>query len=159
GAVVIGASEEPGILSTHIHSAGKHVDMLKAKIPARDDANFDSEDNYIQMKGNDVFKFAVTQLSNVVTETLAANKLEKEDIDWLVPHQANYRIIAATAKKLAMPMDQVVLTLKKHGNTSAASVPIALDEAIRDGRIQRGQLLLLEAFGAGFSWGSALVRY
>jgi len=159
GAAVIGASEEQGILSTHIHSEGKHVDLLKVRIPIRDHASHEQTENYIQMKGNEVFKCAVTQLSNVVAETLAANNLEKSDIDWLVPHQANFRIISATAKKLAMPMDRVVLTLARHGNTSAASVPIALDEAVRDGRIERGQMLLLEAFGAGFSWGSALVRF
>jgi len=159
GAAILGASEEPGILSTHIRSAGKHGDLLKARSVPRQANESDPLNGFIEMKGNEVFKFAVTQLSNVVSETLAANNLEKSDIDWLVPHQANFRIIKATAKKLAMPLEQVVLTLSKHGNTSAASVPIALDEAIRDGRIQRGQMLLLEAFGAGFSWGSALVRY
>ena len=159
GAAILGASEEPGILSTHIRSAGKHRDLLKARSIKREATPDEPLNGYIEMKGNDVFKFAVTQLSNVVSETLAANNLEKSDIDWLVPHQANYRIISATAKKLSMPMEQVVLTLSKHGNTSAASVPIALDEAVRDGRIVRGQMLLLEAFGAGFSWGSALVRF
>ncbi|MCG7532119.1 ketoacyl-ACP synthase III [Psychrobium sp. MM17-31] len=159
GAAVLGASEEQGILSTHIRSAGKHGDLLKSRAVPRNPNPEDPIEGYIEMKGNEVFKFAVTQLSNVVSETLEANNLEKSDIDWLVPHQANYRIISATAKKLSMPMEQVVLTLAKHGNTSAASVPIALDEAVRDGRIERGQLLLLEAFGAGFSWGSALVRY
>lgn len=159
GAAVLGASEEQGILSTHIRSAGKHGDLLKSRAVPRNPNPEDPIEGYIEMKGNEVFKFAVTQLSNVVSETLDANNLEKSDIDWLVPHQANYRIINATAKKLSMPMEQVVLTLAKHGNTSAASVPIALDEAVRDGRIERGQLLLLEAFGAGFSWGSALVRY
>jgi len=159
GAAVLGASEEQGILSTHIRSAGKHGDLLKARGVPRQTDESDPLNGFIEMKGNEVFKFAVTQLSNVVSETLAANNLEKSDIDWLVPHQANFRIIKATAKKLSMPLEQVVLTLSKHGNTSAASVPIALDEAVRDGRIQRGQMLLLEAFGAGFSWGSALVRY
>ncbi|WP_435276665.1 beta-ketoacyl-ACP synthase III [Psychrobium sp. nBUS_13] len=159
GAAVLTASEEPGILSTHIRSAGKHGDLLKSRAVPRHKNPEDPIEGFIEMKGNEVFKFAVTQLSNVVSETLAANNLEKSDIDWLVPHQANYRIISATAKKLSMPMEQVVLTLAKHGNTSAASVPIALDEAVRDGRIQRGQMLLLEAFGAGFSWGSALVRF
>lgn len=159
GAAVLGATEEQGILSTHIRSAGKHGDLLKSRAVPRNPNPEDPIEGYIEMKGNEVFKFAVTQLSNVVSETLEANNLEKSDIDWLVPHQANYRIISATAKKLSMPMEQVVLTLAKHGNTSAASVPIALDEAVRDGRIERGQLLLLEAFGAGFSWGSALVRY
>ncbi len=111
------------------------------------------------MKGNDVFKVAVTRLSELVTQTLEANHIDKSELDWLVPHQANWRIISATAKKLGMSMDQVILTLDRHGNTSSASVPIALDEGIRDGRIKRDQLLLLEAFGGGFTWGSALIRY
>lgn len=159
GAAILSANEEPGILSTHIRSAGKHGDLLKAKSTPREPTPDEPLNGYLEMKGNEVFKFAVTSLSNVVSETLAENNLEKSDIDWLVPHQANFRIINATAKKLSMPIEQVVLTLSRHGNTSAASVPIALDEAVRDGRIQRGQLLLLEAFGAGFSWGSALVRF
>ncbi|MGI2260761.1 beta-ketoacyl-ACP synthase III [Shewanella sp. GXUN23E] len=158
GAAVVGTSDEPGILNTHIYADGRYADLLKCPMPSR---GLDKEDvnNFITMKGNDVFKVAVTQLSHVVTETLRLNNIDKSEIDWLVPHQANYRIIAATAKKLSMSMDKVVVTLAKHGNTSAASVPIALDEAVRDGRIQRGQLLLLEAFGAGFAWGSALVRF
>ncbi|GIU49948.1 beta-ketoacyl-ACP synthase III [Shewanella algidipiscicola] len=158
GAAVIGASDTPGILSTHIYADGRQGDLLKCSFPPR--AGESSEAlGYMTMKGNDVFKVAVTQLSHVVTETLRINQIDKADIDWLVPHQANFRIIKATAKKLDMSLDKVVLTLAKHGNTSAASVPIALDEAVRDGRIQRGQLLLLEAFGAGFAWGSALVRF
>ena len=158
GAAVIGASDRPGILSTHIYADGRQGDLLKCSFPPR--ANETSEAvGYMTMKGNDVFKVAVTQLSHVVTETLRINQIDKSEIDWLVPHQANFRIIKATAKKLDMSLDKVVLTLAKHGNTSAASVPIALDEAVRDGRIQRGQLLLLEAFGAGFAWGSALVRF
>ncbi|HBV9057401.1 TPA: 3-oxoacyl-ACP synthase, partial [Klebsiella pneumoniae] len=114
---------------------------------------------YLTMAGNEVFKVAVTELAHIVDETLAANNLERSALDWLVPHQANLRIISATAKKLGMSMDNVVVTLDRHGNTSAASVPCALDEAVRDGRIQRGQLILLEAFGGGFTWGSALVRF
>ena len=158
GAVVIGESETPGIINTHIYADGSQGDLLKCSFPPR--ANESSEAvGYMTMKGNDVFKVAVTQLSNVVTETLRINNVDKSEIDWLVPHQANFRIINATAKKLDMSLDKVVLTLARHGNTSAASVPIALDEAVRDGRIQRGQLLLLEAFGAGFAWGSALVRF
>ncbi|WP_434925923.1 beta-ketoacyl-ACP synthase III [Shewanella sp. HL-SH8] len=158
GAVVIGASDTPGIINTHIYADGSQGDLLKCSFPPR--ANESSEAvGYMTMKGNDVFKVAVTQLSNVVTETLRINNIDKSEIDWLVPHQANFRIINATAKKLNMSLDKVVLTLARHGNTSAASVPIALDEAVRDGRIQRGQLLLLEAFGAGFAWGSALVRF
>lgn len=158
GAVVLGASTEPGILSTHIYADGRQADLLKCSLPPR--AGESSQNmGYMTMKGNDVFKVAVTQLSHVVTETLRINQIDKSDIDWLIPHQANFRIIKATAKKLNMSLDKVVLTLAKHGNTSAASVPIALDEAVRDGRIQRGQLLMLEAFGAGFAWGSALVRF
>ncbi|QIR14333.1 beta-ketoacyl-ACP synthase III [Shewanella aestuarii] len=158
GAAVIGVSDTPGIINTHIYADGSQGDLLKCSFPPR--ANESSEAvGYMTMKGNDVFKVAVTQLSNVVTETLRINNVDKSEIDWLVPHQANFRIINATAKKLNMSLDKVVLTLARHGNTSAASVPIALDEAVRDGRIQRGQLLLLEAFGAGFAWGSALVRF
>ena len=114
---------------------------------------------YVEMRGNEVFKMAVNTLGRIVDETLAANNLQKSDIDWLVPHQANIRIIDATARKLKMSMDHVVVTVNKHGNTSAASVPLVLDVAVRDGRIKRGELLLLEAFGGGFTWGSVLLRY
>ena len=111
------------------------------------------------MAGNEVFKFAVNTLGRIADETLEANQMHKSDLDWLVPHQANIRIIKATAKKLKMSMDQVVVTVDKHGNTSSASIPLALDEAVRDGRIQRGQTILLEGFGGGFTWGSALIKY
>ncbi|WP_026843571.1 beta-ketoacyl-ACP synthase III [Brumicola pallidula] len=158
GATIIEASEEPGILSTHINAAGSHGDLLRIGNPTRGDEQSVHE-NWGEMKGNEVFKVAVRKLSQVVIETLEANNLEKSDIDWLVPHQANFRIIKATAKKLDMSLDQVVMTLEKYGNTSAATVPTALDTAIRDGRIQRGQYLLLEAFGGGFAWASALVKY
>lgn len=158
GATIIEASEEPGILSTHINAAGSHGDLLYVGNPTRGDEQSVHE-NWGVMKGNEVFKVAVTKLSEVVLETLAANNMQKSDIDWLVPHQANFRIIKATAKKLDMSLDQVVMTLEKYGNTSAATVPTALDTAIRDGRIQRGQHLLLEAFGGGFAWASALVKY
>ncbi|ODP99839.1 MULTISPECIES: beta-ketoacyl-ACP synthase III [Salinivibrio] len=158
GAVVLSADENDGILSTHLKADGKFGELLKLKYPERGQS-LPADEAWLYMAGNEVFKVAVTQLANIVTETLAANQLEKSDIDWLVPHQANYRIIKATAKKLSMSMDQVVLTLDRHGNTSAASVPTALDEAVRDGRIQRGQTVLLEAFGGGFAWGSALVRF
>ncbi|MCL1074906.1 beta-ketoacyl-ACP synthase III [Shewanella dokdonensis] len=158
GAVVLGASEQPGVIATHLFADGSQGDLLKCSFPPRAGETSEAV-GFMTMKGNDVFKVAVTQLSHVVTETLRLNKVDKADIDWLVPHQANLRIITATARKLDMTMDKVVVTLNKHGNTSAASVPIALDEAVRDGRIQRGQLLLLEAFGAGFAWGSALVRF
>lgn len=158
GAAVLSADEKDGILSTHLRADGKYGELLRLKYPNRG-KSFAEDQAWLEMAGNEVFKVAVTQLANIVTETLDANKMAKSDIDWLVPHQANYRIIKATAKKLSMSMDQVVLTLDRHGNTSAASVPTALDEAVRDGRIQRGQTLLLEAFGGGFAWGSALVRF
>ncbi|WP_448213010.1 beta-ketoacyl-ACP synthase III [Colwellia sp. MEBiC06753] len=158
GAVILEASEESGVLSTHIHADGNYGALLGADSPKRGD-KLTEEKAYIYMKGNEVFKFAVSKLSEIVEETLEANNMEKSDIDWLVPHQANLRIIKATAKKLNMSMEQVVVTLDKHGNTSAATIPTALDEAIRDGRIQRGQTLLLEAFGSGFTWGSALIKY
>ena len=155
GAVVLEASEQEGIISTHLHaSADKHSALVLPQ-PDRGVA----KSGYIEMQGNETFKLAVRELSNVVEETLAAINLDKKDIDWLVPHQANLRIIAATAKKLDMDMSQVVVTLDRYANNSAATVPVALDEAVRDGRIQRGQLLLLEAFGGGWTWGSALVRF
>ena len=155
GAVILEASEQEGIISTHLHaSADKNAALLLPQ-PERGVA----KSGYIEMQGNETFKLAVRELSNVVEETLAANNLDKKDMDWLVPHQANLRIISATAKKLDMDMSQVVVTLDRYANNSAATVPVALDEAVRDGRIQRGQLLLLEAFGGGWTWGSALVRF
>ncbi|GLR09689.1 3-oxoacyl-ACP synthase [Mixta theicola] len=156
GAVVLSASEEPGIISTHLHADGRYGQLLT--LPYQNRAQQD-QPAYLTMSGNEVFKVAVTELAHIVDETLAANNLERAEIDWLVPHQANLRIISATAKKLGMGMDKVVITLDRHGNTSAASVPAALDEAVRDGRIKPGQLVLLEAFGGGFTWGSALVRF
>lgn len=155
GAMVIGSSEEPGILSTHLHADGRYGELLT--LPNRQRGS--EEQAYLTMTGNEVFKVAVRELAHIVDETLAESGIAKEDLDWLVPHQANLRIISATAKKLDMAMDKVVVTLDRHGNTSAASVPTAFDEAVRDGRIQRGQLVLLEAFGGGFTWGSALVRF
>ncbi|MEZ3498221.1 beta-ketoacyl-ACP synthase III [Pantoea sp. KPR_PJ] len=156
GAVVLGASEEQGIISTHLHADGRYGQLLT--LPYQDRAN-QEQPAYLTMAGNEVFKVAVTELAHIVDETLQANNLDREMLDWLVPHQANLRIISATAKKLGMGMDKVVVTLDRHGNTSAASVPAALDEAVRDGRIKPGQLILLEAFGGGFTWGSALVRF
>jgi 3-oxoacyl-[acyl-carrier-protein] synthase-3 len=159
GAVLLGASEDAGILSTHIHSDGEFEDLLYCPNPqVATEANKD-EAGYINMRGNEVFKVAVNTLGRIVDETLAANNMQQSDIDWLVPHQANTRIIAATAKKLKMSMDHVILTLENQGNTSSASVLLALNEGVRDGRIQRGQVVLLEAFGAGFTWGSALIKY
>ncbi len=160
GAVILEQSDNAGIVSTHLHADGRYKDLLY--FPSGVSKGFDelkSGTDFVKMRGNEVFKVAVTTLSRIVDETLAANNLEKSDIDWLIPHQANIRIITATAKKLNMPMNRVVLTVQVHGNTSAASVPMALDVAIRDGRIKRGETLLLEAFGGGFTWGSALIRY
>ena len=160
GAVLLEASEQPGILSTHIHADGQYEELLHvpsgvSKLPSTDTV----AERSMQMKGNEVFKMAVNTLSRIAKDTLEANGMQKEDIDWLVPHQANLRIIMGTAKKLKLTEDQTVITVHKHANTSSASVPMALDEAIRDGRIQRGQTLLLEAFGGGFTWGSALIKY
>lgn len=155
GAVVLGASEQSGIMSTHLHADGRYGELLALPYPDRQQ----DQPAYVTMAGNEVFKVAVTELAHIVDETLQANNLDRTALDWLVPHQANLRIISATAKKLGMGMDKVVITLDRHGNTSAASVPSAFDEAVRDGRIQRGQLVLLEAFGGGFTWGSALVRF
>ena len=160
GAVVLEASDEAGILSTHIHAAGRHSDLLGVDVGVG--VGFKAEERgglRIKMKGNEVFKVAVRTLGRIVDETLAHNRMKKSELDWLIPHQANYRIISATAKKLGMTMDQVVVTVDKHGNTSAASVPLALDEAVRSGKIKRGETLLLEAFGGGFTWASALIKY
>ena len=156
GAVVLQASAEPGIISTHIHADGRHEKLLK--VPAGPSAGYANKAT-IEMEGNAVFKVAVNTLDAIVDETLSQNGMEKSQIDWLVPHQANIRIIQATAKKLGMSMDHVVVTVGEHGNTSAASVPLALDTAVRDGRIKRGETILMEAFGGGFTWGSVLVKY
>lgn len=156
GSVLLGPSEKPGILSTHLHAAGRYGKLLT--LPSQDRI-YKNKPTYLTMAGNEVFKVAITELAHIVDETLQANNLDREMLDWLVPHQANFRIISATAKKLKMSMDKVVVTLKSQGNTSAASVPGALDKAVRDGRIKPGQLILLEAFGGGFTWGSALVRF
>ena len=147
GAVILSAQSEPGIISTHIHADGEYNDLLSV------------ENNHIKMKGNEVFKVAVNTLSKLVDETLSINNMTKSDVDWLVPHQANLRIIKAAAKKLSMSLDQVVVTVDKHANTSAASIPLALNEAVKDGRIKSDQVILLEAFGSGFTWGSVLLRY
>ncbi len=156
GAVVLKADEDTGILSTHLHADGSKKELLWNPIGVSTGLD---QPGKILMKGNDVFKYAVKALDSVVDEALQANGLDKADLDWLIPHQANLRIIEATAKRLEMPMEQVIITVDKHGNTSSGSVPLALDEAIRSGRVERGQLLLLEAFGGGFTWGSALLRY
>lgn len=152
GAVILQASEEQGVISTHLHADGSFEKMLH--VPRRTEGA-----DTVVMEGNPVFKMAVNTLDQIVDETLAANNMQKSDIDWLVPHQANIRILQATAKKLDMSMDRVVVTVDKHGNTSAASIPLALDTAVRDGRIKRGDVILMEAFGGGFTWGSALIKY
>ncbi len=160
GAVVLEADEETGILSTHLHADGDYEALLRVPYGVSQGLDEMNEINSkIEMRGNEVFKMAVNTLGRIVDETLAANNLEKSDIDWLVPHQANVRIISATARKLKMPMERVVVTVQEHGNTSAASVPLALDVAVRDGRIKRGEMVLLEAFGGGFTWGSSLLRF
>lgn len=160
GAVILEPSEEAGILSTHLHADGQYEDLLTVDGGVSTDYDKVVEGTaFMRMKGNEVFKMAVNTLGRIVDETLAANNMKKSDVQWLVPHQANIRIINATAKKLQMNTDHVVVTVDKHGNTSAASVPLALDTAVRDGRIKRGETILLEAFGGGFTWGSALIKY
>jgi 3-oxoacyl-[acyl-carrier-protein] synthase-3 len=150
GAVVLSASNEQGVISSHLHADGQYTELLE--VPR-------GTERYIQMEGSDVFKIAVTTLERIVDETLTANNMTKSDIRWLVPHQANHRIIAATAKKLGMSMNNVIMTVDRHGNTSAASIPLAFDEAVRDKRIKRGDTVLMEAFGGGFTWGSVLLTY
>lgn len=157
GAAVIGASEKPGIITSHIHSDGQFGNLLSLR--KVDCQNPNQEDRFLHMEGREVFKVAVNTLSSLVSYTFEQAHMDPKELDWLVPHQANVRIIQATARKLGLSMEQVILTLDHHGNTSAASVPLALDEGIRSGKIQRDQLLLLEAFGGGFTWGSALIRY
>jgi len=161
GAVILEATEEDeGILSTHLHADGQYKDLLRTNGGVSSDPDLlDAGGVFMEMKGNEVFRIAVNTLGRIVDETLEHNNMKKSDIDWLVPHQANIRIIKATAKKLKMSMDQVVVTVHEHGNTSAASVPLALDVAVRDGRIKRGEIILLEAFGGGFTWGSALIKF
>ena len=159
GAVVLEASDEPGILSTHLHADGSYADLLQ--VPVGVSSAYDellAGNAYIEMKGNEVFRMAVKTLGRIVDETLAQNDMQKSGIDWLVPHQANIRIIQATAKKLRMDMDHVVVTVHEHGNTSAASIPLALDHAVRAGKIKPGETVLMEGFGGGFTWGSALVK-
>jgi len=157
GAVVLRASETPGIISSKLHADGSHRGMLKAEGNIRDGEVHG--DPFIKMEGQAVFKFAVKVLSEVVEEVLEENHLQGSDIDWLVPHQANIRIMEATAKKLGLSMDKVIVTVATHGNTSAASIPLALDTAVRDGRIKVGQNILLEAVGGGFTWGAVLIRW
>lgn len=160
GALVLEASDDPGVLSTHLHADGQYKDLLC--VPgwvSNDYSTAPEHPPYMEMAGSEVFRVAVEKLGAAIEETLAANGLQQHEIDWLVPHQANVRIISAIARRLSLPLEQVVITIAEHGNTSAASVPLALDVAVRAGRVRRGQLLILEAFGGGFAWGSALVRF
>ncbi|HEX9626365.1 MAG TPA: beta-ketoacyl-ACP synthase III [Acidiferrobacterales bacterium] len=160
GAVVLKPDARPGIISSHLHADGQYKELLT--VPAGISQGYDQvmrNEAYVQMQGNEVFKVAVNTLGRIVDETLEANKMQKSDVKWLVPHQANIRIISATAKKLGMSMDHVVVTVDRHGNTSAASIPLAFDEAVRDGRIERGDTVLMEAFGGGFTWGSVLLTF
>ena len=160
GAVVLQADEETGILSSHLHADGSYEHLLTVTYGVSTGKREILEGSGgITMKGNEVFKMAVNTLGRIVDETLQYNNMQKSDIDWLVPHQANIRIINATARKLSMSLDHVVVTVDKHGNTSAASVPLALDVAVRDGRIKKGETLMLEAFGGGFTWGSVLLKF
>ncbi|HVY67170.1 MAG TPA: beta-ketoacyl-ACP synthase III [Gammaproteobacteria bacterium] len=159
GAVILEASEEPGIIYSTLGADGRYRELLYASSGVSTRHRESGDIAALRMKGNEVFKVAVKTLENLVDRVVAENHLEKGQIDWLIPHQANLRIINATARRLEMPMERVVLTVREHGNTSAASVPMALDTAIRDGRVKRGDLLLLEAFGGGFTWGASLIRY
>ncbi|CAB9539026.1 3-oxoacyl-[acyl-carrier-protein] synthase, KASIII (EC [Bathymodiolus brooksi thiotrophic gill symbiont] len=153
GAVVLSGSEETGILHSKLFSDGSYLSSLQVS------NNYINETGFIEMAGNEVFKIAVNRLSSLAQDTLTACNMMPEELDWMVPHQANIRIISAVAKRINTPMDKVVVTLDKHGNTSAASIPLALDIAVRDGRIQKGQSLLFEGIGGGFSWGSVLARF
>jgi len=160
GAVLLEAADAPGIISSHLHADGQYTELLE--VPAGVSKSYDKVINgeaYVTMGGAEVFKVAVKRLGSIVDETLEANNMKKSDVTWLVPHQANIRIITATAKKLGLSMDHVVVTIDRHGNTSAASIPLAFDEAVRDGRIKRGDTVLMEAFGGGFTWGSVLLKY
>lgn len=160
GAVILQPSDEPGIVSTHLGADGQYKELLYYPVGVSDNlAAAGVGDSRIMMAGNEVFKVAVKTLASVAQEALDANNITLDEVDWLIPHQANLRIIQATAKRVGMPMEKVIQTVQIHGNTSAASVPLALDVGIRDGRIKRGQTLLLEAFGGGFTWGSVLLRY
>ncbi len=160
GAVVVKASDEPGIIATHLGADGQYKELLYYPVGASKELHkAGTDDAGITMRGNEVFKVAVRTLGNVATEILEKAGVDKDELDWLIPHQANLRIIQATAKRLKLPMEKVILTVQDHGNTSAASVPMALDVGVRDGRVQPGQLVLMEAFGGGFTWGSVLMRF
>lgn len=159
GAVILKADTEPGILSTHLHSDGRFKDLLC--VPAGISKNYEAIQSgtaFTTMEGSEVFRWAVTAMADLVEETLQANSLSREEVDWLIPHQANVRIINAVGRRAGFPSDKVIVTVDHHGNTSAASVPLALDESIRNGTINAGELVLMEGFGGGFTWGSALIR-
>ncbi len=159
GAVIVEPSEEPGILACELGADGQYKDLLYYPVGASKNLEkAGTKEAAIMMTGKEVFKVAVNTLGNVAQKALEKAGISKEELDWLVPHQANIRIIQATAKKLDLPMEKVIVTVQDHGNTSAASVPMALDVGIRDGRIKKGQLVLMEAFGGGFTWGSVLMR-
>ena len=159
GAVILKADNQPGVLSTHLHSDGRYQDLLCVPVGiSRNFSKVQAGAAYTTMQGAEVFRWAVTAMSDIIDETLTANGMEKDDIDWLIPHQANIRIINAVGARAKIPADKVVVTVQRHGNTSAASVPLALDQAVRDGRVKSGQHVLLEGFGGGFTWGSALIK-
>jgi len=157
GAMLITQSDQPGILSSHLHADGSYYNTLS--LSGNISSGKVKGNPYLTMEGNTVFKFAVKVMEEIVHETVAENNLQISDIDWLIPHQANIRIIQSTAKKLGIPMEKVVTTIDKHGNTSAASIPLALDLALRDGRIRPRQHVLLEGVGGGFTWGATLIRW
>jgi len=160
GATIVEPSQEAGIHSTHLHADGSYAHLLHVpKGVSRETEEVMAGRAFLEMKGNEVFKMATNTLGRIVDETLAYNGIAQDEIDWLVPHQANIRIIAATARKLKLDLEHVIITVDRHGNTSAASIPLALDTGVRDGRIDAGDTLLLEAFGGGFTWGSALITY
>ena len=160
GAVIVEPSDEAGIIGCHLGADGQYKDLLYYPVGASNQlAKAGTDEAAIMMTGKDVFKVAVGTLGNVATQALESAGITQDELDWLVPHQANIRIIQATAKRLNLPMEKVILTVQDHGNTSAASVPMALDVGVRDGRIKRGQLVLMEAFGGGFTWGSVLMRF
>lgn len=160
GAVVVEAAAQPGIYSSHLAADGQYKELLW--VPAGVSSGYEQtrqDAAYVSMRGNEVFKVAVNTLSRIVKQALDANDMTSDQLDWLVPHQANERILIAIARKLKLPMERCINTVRYHANTSAASVPLALDVAVRDGRIQPGHNLLLEAFGGGFTWGAVLLRY
>jgi 3-oxoacyl-[acyl-carrier-protein] synthase-3 len=160
GAVVLAGADEPGIIDSRLGADGRYKELLW--VPAGVSGGYDQTRQnaaFVEMRGSEVFKVAVTTLKDIAEQILAANQMTVADVDWLIPHQANRRILAATAKRLGLPAERMVDCVRTHGNTSAASVPLALDVAVRDGRIQRGQTLLLEGFGGGFTWGAVLVKY